>query len=129
MWIVSMLSSSPKNGIELINEIEVMSRGWWRPSPGSIYPLLEQLRKEGLIKKREDGRYELTEKAAERLESSFGPPFRRPLSVDDMIAEIEGYVSYLEDLARSDRSKIAPHVKKLKDFEERLAALAKSKDS
>ena len=44
-----------------------------------------------------------------------------------MIAEIEGYVSYFEDLSGSDRSEIAPHMKRIKDLEERLAALAEAK--
>ena len=65
MAVVSMLSNSPKNGVELMDDMEKMTQGWWRPSPGSVYPLLEQLTNEGLIRKREDGRYELTEKASE----------------------------------------------------------------
>ena len=38
MAIVTMLASSPKNGVELMDEIERMTQGWWRPSPGSVYP-------------------------------------------------------------------------------------------
>ena len=54
MLIISMLSSSPKNGVEIMNEIEAATRGWWRPSPGTIYPLLGRLENEGLIKKVEE---------------------------------------------------------------------------
>ena len=50
MAIVTMLASSPKNGVELIDEIERMTQGWWRPSPGSVYPVLEQLTKDGMVK-------------------------------------------------------------------------------
>ncbi|MDX1534425.1 MAG: PadR family transcriptional regulator [Thermoplasmata archaeon] len=128
MWIVSLLSSSPKNGAELMKEIESSTRGWWRPSPGSVYPLLEQLSKEGLIERREDGRYELTEKTTARLESSFWPAARRPMNVDEMVAEIEGYVSYFEDLNRSDRTEIASQEERLKDLEKRIAALARAKE-
>ena len=96
--MVSMLSGSPKNGVELMDEIEKMTQGWWRPSPGFIYPLLEQLTKEGMLRKREDGRYELTEKAGEELEWSFGPSFRKHPSLEEMFGEISGFVSYIEEI-------------------------------
>src|SRR6267143_904119 len=61
-WVISMIGRSPKNGAEIIDEIEKMSWGGWRPSPGSIYPLLKDMVDEGAIRQREDGRYELTDK-------------------------------------------------------------------
>jgi DNA-binding PadR family transcriptional regulator len=125
MVVVSMLSNSPKNGVELMNEMESMTQGWWRPSPGSIYPLLEQLTNEGLIKKREDGRYELTEKASEEMEWSFGPSFRKQPSMEEMINEISGFVSYFEEVTRTDRAKTAPYSEKVKELADRLSAAAK----
>ncbi len=126
MLILSMLSSSPKNGVEIMNEIEAATRGWWRPSPGSIYPLMEQLTKEGLVKKKDDGRYELTDKASEDMEWSFGPPKTKPQTVEEMLDEISSYISYFEELNSSDRSKIAQHKDGLKDVAERLNRLLKS---
>ncbi len=126
MLILSMLSSSPKNGVEIMNEIEAATRGWWRPSPGSIYPLMEQLTKEGLVKKKDDGRYELTDKASEDMEWSFGPPKTKPQTVEEMLDEISSYISYFEELNSSDQSKIAPHKDGLKDVAERLNRLLKS---
>lgn len=128
MVVVSLLSTSPKNGVELMQDIENMTQGWWRPSPGSIYPLLEQLVSEGLIRKRDDGRYELTDKASEELEWSFGPAFQRRPSADEMINEISGFVSYFEELSRTDRVKTASYSQKLKELGERLAALSQSSD-
>ena len=126
MLILSMLSTSPKNGVEIMNEIEAATRGWWRPSPGSIYPLMEQLDKEGLVKKRkDDGRYELTDKASEQMEWSFGPPSTKPQTVDEMLNEIGSYVSYFEELSGSDRSKMAPHLDRLKKLVERLSGIIK----
>ncbi len=127
MMIVSMLSSSPKNGAELMDEIESMTQGWWRPSPGSIYPVLEQLTKDGLIRKKDDGRYELTDKAHDELEWSFGPTFRKPRSIENMIDEVSGFVSYLEDLSKVDQSKAAPYMDKIKGLADRLSAIAKRK--
>jgi DNA-binding PadR family transcriptional regulator len=129
MAVVSMLSGSPKNGVELMNEMERMTQGWWRPSPGSVYPLLEQLTSEGMIRKRDDGRYELTEKANEEMEWSFGPSFRKQPSMDEMINEISGFVSFLEETSRTDRAKTAVYSQKMKDLAERLSSLAQQQSS
>jgi DNA-binding PadR family transcriptional regulator len=127
MMIVSMLSSSPKNGVELMDEIESMTHGWWRPSPGSVYPVLEQLTSDGMIRKKDDGRYELSDKAHDELEWSFGPSFRKPRSMDDMINEVSGFVSYFEELNKADRTKAAPYIDKIKEIADRLATIAKQK--
>jgi DNA-binding MarR family transcriptional regulator len=37
------------NGYQIIQEIEERSGGIWRPSPGAVYPALQQLQDEGLI--------------------------------------------------------------------------------
>jgi DNA-binding PadR family transcriptional regulator len=41
-----MLSENPMSGIEIIQEIENQT-GSWKPSPGSIYPLLSWLQEKG----------------------------------------------------------------------------------
>jgi DNA-binding PadR family transcriptional regulator len=125
MAIVTMLASAPKNGVELIDEIEKTTQGWWRPSPGSVYPVLEQLTKEGMVKKRDDGRYELTEKASEEMEWSFGPGFggRRRRSMEQMFEEVGGLVSYMEDLSRVDPAKFNEHKDELQALSERISKL------
>ncbi len=123
MWVLSMLSSSPKNGAEMMDEIEAMSQGWWRPSPGSVYPLLDEMTQEGLIAKNPDGRYELTSKGKDELDWPFSAPSRHATSVEGMIDEISGYVSYLEDLGKSNRSKLEPHLEKLRSLSDRLNRL------
>jgi DNA-binding PadR family transcriptional regulator len=45
-----LLEEEPRNGYQLMEEIESRSGGAWRPSPGSIYPALSQLEDEGLIR-------------------------------------------------------------------------------
>ncbi|MBK5232956.1 MAG: helix-turn-helix transcriptional regulator [Thermoleophilia bacterium] len=44
-----LLDEEPRNGYNLMQEIEERSGGVWRPSPGSVYPALAQLEDEGLI--------------------------------------------------------------------------------
>src|SRR5438309_919788 len=56
-WIVSILASAPKNGAESMDEIETMTQGWRRPSPGSVYPLLEPMTEEDLVRKRDEVKF------------------------------------------------------------------------
>jgi DNA-binding PadR family transcriptional regulator len=59
-----LLAEEPRNGYQIMQELEERSEGLWRPSPGSVYPALQQLEDEGLIRSEEsDGRrlYHLTE--------------------------------------------------------------------
>jgi DNA-binding PadR family transcriptional regulator len=62
--ILSLLSEGPSNGYGLIKAIAERTGGAWRPSPGSVYPTLQQLVDEELIVSRGDGRkteFELTD--------------------------------------------------------------------
>jgi DNA-binding PadR family transcriptional regulator len=62
--ILALLAEGPRNGYQLMQEIEERSDGAWRPSPGSVYPALQQLEDEGLVRAEErDGRrtYALTD--------------------------------------------------------------------
>ena len=123
-WILSLLSKTPKNGAEIMDDIERMSWGGWRPSPGSIYPLLDEMTKDGLITKREDGRYEITEKGRGESDWPFGMPWgNRVQGVDQMLSEINGYIMYFEDLSRSDKGKLTQYQSKIKDLSARLSRL------
>ena len=129
-WIVTMISRNPMNGAEIMDQIESMSQGWWRPSPGSIYPLLEELTQDGVLRKREDGKYELTEKARQEGELPFGPmgPFgfgqRQTRGIEEMLNEINGFTSYMEELNKSEQSRIAPYKEKIKSIVNRLSAIS-----
>jgi len=47
--ILSLLSDAPSNGYGLIKAIAERTDGVWKPSPGSVYPTLQQLVDEGFI--------------------------------------------------------------------------------
>src|SRR3984957_20337339 len=52
-----LLAEEPRNGYQIMQEVEQRSDGVWRPSPGSVYPALAQLEDEGLIRSTDsDGR-------------------------------------------------------------------------
>jgi DNA-binding PadR family transcriptional regulator len=48
-----LLAEEPRNGYQIMQEVEERSGGVWRPSPGSVYPALQQLEDEGLIRTEE----------------------------------------------------------------------------
>jgi DNA-binding PadR family transcriptional regulator len=52
---LALLAEGPRNGYQIIQEIGERSHGIWRPSPGSVYPALQQLEDEGLVRSEEDG--------------------------------------------------------------------------
>jgi len=47
---LALLAEEPRNGYQIIQEIAARSGGVWQPSPGSVYPALQQLEDEGLIR-------------------------------------------------------------------------------
>jgi len=63
--VLEALNQKPMSGSELMEEIEKHTGGCWKPSPGSIYPLLAWLQDNSYVKElpSENGlkRYELTE--------------------------------------------------------------------
>jgi DNA-binding PadR family transcriptional regulator len=48
--VLVLLDEEPMHGYQLIQEIEERSGGIWQPSPGSVYPVLQQLEDEGLVR-------------------------------------------------------------------------------
>lgn len=55
--VLVLLAEAPMHGYQIITELTSRSGGLWRPSPGSVYPTLQQLEDEGLVSVSEqDGR-------------------------------------------------------------------------
>ncbi|MGH2347192.1 MAG: PadR family transcriptional regulator, partial [Chloroflexota bacterium] len=48
--ILLLLAERPLHGYQIIQEISERSGGLWRPSPGSVYPALQLLEDEGLVR-------------------------------------------------------------------------------
>jgi DNA-binding PadR family transcriptional regulator len=53
--ILDVLAVEPMNGYQVIQQIAERSGGAWKPSPGSVYPTLQQLEDEGLVEGVEGG--------------------------------------------------------------------------
>lgn len=53
--ILGVLAEDEMNGYQIIQAIAERSGGRWKPSPGSVYPTLQQLEDEGLVRADEHG--------------------------------------------------------------------------
>src|SRR3954452_13862732 len=70
--LLVLLAEEPRNGYQLMQEIERRSDGVWRPSPGSVYPALQLLEDEGLVRvaPEQGGKeYELTDAGRAEVEA------------------------------------------------------------
>lgn len=68
MHILRILET-PHHGYEIMKHIEEECR-CWRPSPGSVYPILQKLKKAGLIAEKKSGKrnmYTLTKAGREKI--------------------------------------------------------------
>lgn len=99
-YVFKLLKEKPMSGSEIMEEIEKQTGGLWKPSPGSVYPLLTWIRENGYaeeLPREVTGikRYMLTEKGTKFLEkhrnfedrlqkkmAPMGPLFFLPMNLD-----------------------------------------------
>ncbi|WP_432510535.1 PadR family transcriptional regulator [Kineococcus sp. SYSU DK001] len=76
--VLVLLAEGPSNGYRIIGEVARRSEGQWKPSPGSVYPLLQQLQDEGLVvaDPEDPKRFTLTDEGRAHVEREYGdtPP-------------------------------------------------------
>ena len=75
--ILSVLAEEPMHGYQIIGKLGELSGGRWRPSAGSVYPTLQQLEDEGLVRGEErDGRrvFVLTDEGRKTAEEAAKNP-------------------------------------------------------
>ena len=48
--VLALLKEQPMHGYQILQELEARSQGMWRPSAGSVYPALQLLEDQGLVK-------------------------------------------------------------------------------
>jgi DNA-binding PadR family transcriptional regulator len=94
--LLAALLDGPAHGYELMDRLEAFSGGHWRPSPGSVYPLLQAFEEQGLVERREaQGRriFALTdngrEQALQRRADADPSPFPVDLHHSQLRAEVE----------------------------------------
>ncbi|MGC8645190.1 MAG: PadR family transcriptional regulator [Thermoplasmata archaeon] len=103
--VLSIARKQPSTGAMIMDSLERMTLGQWRPSPGHIYPLLEEMRNEGLLNmEMKDGKklYTPTDKGNEVLDSSWFPWRITPglssfSTYQEALRNVEILVDYLVD--------------------------------
>lgn len=50
-----MIADEPMHGYQIMQAIAERTSGVWKPSPGAVYPTINQLEDEGLVETSEDG--------------------------------------------------------------------------
>lgn len=74
--LLALLAEEPMHGYQMMRELAERSEGAWRPSPGSVYPTLQQLEDEGLVRPSEEGGkrvFALTDAGREAAAAATGP--------------------------------------------------------
>jgi DNA-binding PadR family transcriptional regulator len=95
-----LLAEEPRNGYQIMQEVEERSGGVWRPSPGSVYPALAQLEDEGLVQTDQlDGRkaFALTDAGRAEVEARDAD---RPAPWEQMSGDVSGEMRQLAGLMR-----------------------------
>jgi len=95
--LLLLIEGGAQNGYQLIQEIERRTDGVWKPSPGSVYPALQQLEDEGLVHAVEfEGKraYELTDDGRAYVDGNreeLGDPFAAATGgVDEGFMDMRG---------------------------------------
>jgi DNA-binding PadR family transcriptional regulator len=79
LWIVN---KEKMTGAEIALELE--KRKGHKPSPGTIYPVLKDLKEKGLLQIDEGKRYSLTKKGKDELEVNINSFFDTFCDIDEM---------------------------------------------
>ncbi|HXQ29856.1 MAG TPA: PadR family transcriptional regulator [Gemmatimonadales bacterium] len=106
--ILKLLQEKPRHGYEVMKELEERMRGYYTPSPGTVYPTLQWLEDEGLVTVRDfEGKkvYEITPAGLQFLET------HRDV-VDDIFDRIRDLVERVSGGAMADVNRAVGRVVK-----------------
>jgi DNA-binding PadR family transcriptional regulator len=117
--VLQLLKNQAMSGSEIMNAIEKQTQKRWRPSPGSVYPLLAWLRDKGYtqnVESQEPGikRYKLTVEGAAFLDQLgnkrrelrqrfglFAPPFVGSIDTNHGASQTTSFIEAGQQLIRS----------------------------
>jgi DNA-binding PadR family transcriptional regulator len=105
--VLAVLAEEPGHGYDVIQRLEEKTGGAWRPSPGSVYPTLQLLEDEGLVRSIErDAKrvYEITaagrNESTRRVEEAGGTPWDLAGRDDDRIGALRDAMRQLHIAAK-----------------------------
>lgn len=100
--VLAILAEEPGHGYDVIQRLEEKTSGAWRPSPGSVYPTLQLLEDEGLVRSSEHNAkrvYAITDEgrdeATRRIEEAGGTPWEIAGRNDTRVGEFRNAVRQL----------------------------------
>jgi DNA-binding PadR family transcriptional regulator len=129
--ILVLLKEQPRNGYQVITALSERTSGAWQPSPGAVYPALQQLTDEGLITPVDlDGQkaFELTDAGREAAAAAPDEPWFDEIDQDVRAAwptsEIKAVFTELAQLAKALRLVVTDATaEQLADIADDIAAL------
>ena len=133
--ILHALTERPMHGYEIIRELEKKSHGFWRPSPGSVYPTLQMLEEQDMVTSNDSGGkkvYELTDlgKSEAEKQKTQGPwswhgkghhDFEAGMAMRSTFMELMG--TFRSVAMTDDKDKSAKALEIIKEATEKLASL------
>ncbi len=133
--IMSLLKSDELTGSEMMEILEDRSDGRWKPSPGSIYPMLDSLKEDGFIEvASEIGRskkYKITPAGSDHFRNIsrrkrdmehktrlsrvlwlhlLNPSDRVHFHLSGILAAVEFLEESIEELSSSEKKKVSPRI-------------------
>ncbi len=81
-----LLSKKPHHGYELMKEINVRTRGFWRPTAGGMYPILKDLQNSGYIQGEWDAKTR-RRKRIYKITASGRTVLKRALAKENQLAD------------------------------------------
>jgi len=113
-----LVSKGPMTGADIMREIEKVTQGFWKPSPGAIYPALDKLEAEGYVKvaKVEGSKnyYEITEKGKQLI----SPEHQYEVIIDETDSNIRYLIENKSSLSPQQIEKVKEILKRgLEEFD------------
>jgi DNA-binding PadR family transcriptional regulator len=113
--ILALLSEQPRSGYQIMQELQERSRGQWTPQASQVYPTLQQLQDEGLVRAEDVGTarvYQLTDAGRSyvkehraELETPWQEPGESPdAELLELFAQVRHIGAALWQIASSGRS-------------------------
>lgn len=109
MALLLMINERPLSGYEIMRTMRETTHGFWKPTPGGVYPVLKKLEAEGLVrgewlayKGRKRKIYNITEEGKRILEHVLLKQSEIALSINRI------FESFLKDMFRIENPQVAP---------------------
>lgn len=142
--ILRLLIDSPKHGYQIIKDLESQFKGFYSPSPGSVYPILQMLEDREFVSTSKEGKkkvYTITEEGIEFLKEQphYDEYAKRMAQFKEMdIEKLTALRTSLQSLFRSfilagqhvmnDKKQLAAFEQLIQDTAQQLESFQEKKD-